>query len=203
MPAGAAVRTAMAAVLAACAALPAPGQEPPAPTPTPSPSPVTTPTPAPTPPPAASPLGADEIRARERMALIAVSTILQAEKAYAAVNGSFFDEIRCLSAPAECIPSYPADEAPFLDPGYPWLETRLGYARKFHPGPKAPAEQVARGRASPTSLTAFAFTVTPLVPGRTGGRAFCGDSSGRMCVRADGREPAVNDGRCEPCQKLQ
>ena len=58
-------------------------------------------------------------------------------------------------------------------------------------------------RASPTSLTAYAFTVSPLNPGRSGGRAFCGDSTGRMCVRLDGREPPVKDGRCEPCQKLQ
>jgi hypothetical protein len=41
------------------------------------------------------------------------------------------------------------------------------------------------------------------VPGRTGGRAFCGDTSGRMCMRADGREPPVKDGRCEPCRKLE
>ncbi|HEY7509633.1 MAG TPA: hypothetical protein VIG50_05230 [Vicinamibacteria bacterium] len=145
----------------------------------------------------------DEVRARERMALIAVSTVVQAGKAYAAVNGQLFDELRCFMAPAECIPNFPAEEAPFLDPTYPWLDTRLGYARKFHPGPKATPEQIARWRASPSSLTAFAFTVFPAVLGRSGGRAFCGDSSGRMCVRNDGREPLVRDGKCDPCQKLQ
>lgn len=145
----------------------------------------------------------EEVRARERMALIAVSTVAQAEKAYAAVNGGYFDEMRCLTVPANCIPNYPAAEAPFLDPDHPWLEARLGYARKFHPGPKATPEQVARARASPTSLTSFAFTVFPVAPGRTGGRAFCADSSGRLCVRHDGREPPVKDGRCDPCRKLQ
>src|SRR5918995_137651 len=140
--------------------------------------------PSPT-PEAAAALAPEEIRARERMALLALSTVLQAQKAYAAQNGSYFDEFRCLTAPAECVPAFAADGAPFLDPSYPWLQPRLGYARKFHPGPKATADQVARARASPTSLTAFAFTATPLHPGRTGGRAFCGDSSGRMCMRAD------------------
>ena len=185
-------RNAGAALGAAMIAVPLLAQSPPSPTPTPSPSPS----------PVADKLSPEEIKARERMALIAVSTIVQAEKAYAAVNSALFDEMRCLTAPAECIPNFPATEAPFLDPGHPWLEPRLGYARKFHPGPRAPAEQVARGRASPTSLTAFAFTVSPIVPGRTGGRAFCGDSGGRMCMRPDGREPPVKDGRCDPCQKL-
>jgi hypothetical protein len=190
-------RNAGAALGAAMVAVPLLAQSPPSPTPSPTPSP------SPSPPAAAEKLSLEEVKARERMALIAISAIVQAEKAYAAVNSALFDEVRCLTAPAECIPNYPATEAPFLDPGFPWLEPRLGYARNFHPGPKAPAEQVARGRASPTSLTSFAFTVFPIVPGRTGGRAFCGDSGGRMCMRLDGREPPVKDGRCEPCQKLQ
>ena len=182
-------RAAGVALGAAAIAVPLFAQAPPSPTPSPS--------------PVADKISLEEIKTRERLALIAISTIVQAEKAYAAVNSTFFDEIRCLTAPAQCIPNYPDTEAPFLDPGYPWLDAKLGYARKFHPGPKAPAEQVARGRASPTSLTAFAFTVSPMVPGRTGGRAFCGDSGGRMCMRLDGREPPVKDGRCDPCLKLQ
>ena len=137
------------------------------------------------------------------MALLALSTLMQAEKAYAARNGLLFDELRCLVAPAGCIPGFPAEDAPFLDPTYPWLEPRLGYARKLHAGPRATPDQIARASASPSSLTAVAFTLTPLVPGKTGGRAFCGDTSGRMCVSADGREPPVKDGRCEPCRKLQ
>ena len=159
-----------------------------------------TPTPSPSP---EAPLPEEEVRARERMALLSISTVLQAQKAYAAENGALFDEFRCLTAPRDCRPALPADAAPFLDPTYEWLEPKLGYARKFHPGPKATAEQVTRARASATSLTAFAFTATPIQAGRTGGRAFCGDSTGRVCMRLDGREPTVKEGRCEPCLKLQ
>ena len=72
--------------------------------------------------------------------------------------------------------------APFLDPTYAWLEPRLGYIRKFHPGPKVEPDAIAKVKASPSSLRAFAFTATPVKPGVTGGRAFCGDSGGRMCM---------------------
>jgi hypothetical protein len=161
--------------------------------------------PVPTPSPAAveTPLSPEKMKERERAVLLTVSTVLLGQRTYAAANGSFFDEVACLTNPAACIPGFPADGAPFLDPSYPWLEPRLGYERKFHAGPKADPSAIAKAKASPSSLRAFAFTVSPLRPGVTGGRAFCGDSGGRMCMTADGREPPVKDGRCEPCQKLQ
>src|SRR5262245_57528023 len=106
----ASLRTAVAALLAALSSSLAP--QAPAPTPSPAPSPER--------------VSAEDIRARERMALIALSTLMQAEKAYGARNGGLFDEVRCLVAPAGCIPGFPADEAAFLDPTYPWLEPRLG-----------------------------------------------------------------------------
>jgi hypothetical protein len=173
-----------------------------------SPSPAVSP-PAVSPPAASPPadesakLGPEEIRARERMILVAISSVLHAERGYAAANGSFFDEVRCLTQPGQCLPAFPADGTPFLDPTYPWLEPRLGYTRTFHPGPRPTAEEIARVGASPTSLKAFAFTAAPLRPGETGTRAFCGDSGGRMCFTPKGTEPPVKEGRCEPCQKLQ
>ena len=90
-----------------------------------------------------------------------------------------------------------------LDPTYAWLEPRLGYSRAFHPGPKADPAAISRAGASPSSLRAFAFTATPVTPGVSGGRAFCGDSTGRMCMTKNGSPPPVKDGRCEPCQKIQ
>lgn len=160
--------------------------------------------PAPAPSPSVeAPLTPEKMRERERAVLLTVSTVTLAQRTYAASNGSFFDRIECLVQPGTCIPGIPADSAPFLDPTYPWLEPRLGYARRFHPGPPAAPAAIARAHASPSSLTAYAFTATPLQPGVTGGRAFCGDSGGRLCMTADGREPPVKDGRCEPCQKLQ
>jgi hypothetical protein len=154
-------------------------------------------------PPAEDALTPDQMRRREATVIATVSTVVFAEKQYAAENGSFFDEIRCLTAPAGCIPGLDANAAPFLDPTYPWLEPRLGYHRAFHAGPRADPAAVARAKASPSSLRAFAFTATPVKPGVSGGRAFCADSTGRMCMTKDGSAPPVRDGRCEPCQRIQ
>jgi hypothetical protein len=176
-----------------------PAQEAP-PAATPAPAPATS---APAPEAPEVPLTPQQIKDRERNVLLTVSTVLLGQRTYASYNASFFDEIACVTNPAACIPGFAPDGAPFLDPTYAWLEPRLGYARKFHPGQKVDPETIAKAKASPSSLRAFAFTATPVKPGVTGGRAFCGDSGGRMCMTADGREPPVKDGRCDPCQKLQ
>jgi hypothetical protein len=164
-----------------------------------TPAPVSAPAPPPpaTPPPQMTP---DQIRSRERMALVSLSTVVQAQQSYSAMNQGLFDSITCLTQPAQCIPGQ-KDATPVLDPGYHWLEPRLGYVMRFHPGPSASPDQVRRG-ASASSVVAFAATVIPQFPGRTGGRAFCADSAGRMCF-TDGSAPPVKDGRCEPCKKLQ
>jgi len=173
---------------------PPPAVAPSAPVPAaPSPSPS-----APAPPAA---LTADKIRSRERMALVSLSTVVQAEKSYAAMNQALFDSMMCLMRPGECIPGL-TDATPVLDPGYHWLEPRLGYVMRFHPGPGATPEEIRSSGASPSSIKSFAVTLTPEHPGLTGGRAFCGDSSGKMCF-TDGSAPPVKDGRCEPCKKLQ
>jgi hypothetical protein len=154
-------------------------------------------------PPAEDSLTPDQMRHREMTVMATVSTVVFAQKQYAGENGSFFDEIRCLTDPVKCIPGLDANAAPFLDPTYAWLEPRLGYNRAFHPGPRADPAAIALAKASPSSLRAFAFTVTPVKPGVSGGRAFCADSTGRMCMTKDGSAPPVKDGRCEPCQKIQ
>jgi hypothetical protein len=146
---------------------------------------------------------ADDVRQVERNVMIWISTIVSAQKAYAAANGGFFDEVKCLQQPSACIAGFPAEEAPFLDPGYDWLAPSLGYSRRFHAGPAPSADEIARKRASASSLKAFAFTAAPLVRGQPAGRGFCGDSGGRMCATPDGAEPPVKEGRCEPCRKLQ
>jgi hypothetical protein len=158
---------------------------------------------APDVPPAEDVLDAEQMRRRESTVVATVSTVVFAEKQYAAANGSFFDEIACLTDPAKCIPGFDAAGAPFLDPTYAWLEPRLGYHRAFHGGPRADAAAIARANASPSSLRAFAFTATPVKPGVSGRRAFCADSAGRMCMTKDGSPPPVRNGACDPCQKIQ
>jgi len=154
-------------------------------------------------PPAEDLLDAEQMRRRESTVVATVSTIVFAEKQYAAANGSFFDEIGCLTDPVKCIPGFDAGAAPFLDPTYAWLEPRLGYNRAFHAGPRADPAAIAKAKASPSSLRAFAFTATPVKPGVSGKRAFCADSTGRMCMTKDGSAPPVRNGACEPCQKIQ
>lgn len=207
------VSCALAATASAQSPSPAPSSEaPPFPSPNPSPTAVpseATPAPppatlaTPTPPPAPpAPLSVDQIKTRERMALLSVSTVVMAQKTYATLNRSLYDSMTCLMQPGRCIPGLAADAAPVLDPGYQWLEPRLGYVMRFHPGPAAAPDEIRRNRASPSSIKSFAVTMVPQYPGRTGGRAFCGDSGGRMCY-TDGAPPPVRDGRCEPCSKLQ
>jgi hypothetical protein len=155
----------------------------------------------PEPPPEAA--SADEIKSRERMVLLGISTVLMAEKMYAAANGSYYGEIKCLTRPSDCIPGHDPNAATFLDPTYDWLDTRLGYVRKFYAGPTVPEDLIKRQRAAPASFASFAFTATPAKPGVTGRRAFCADSTGKICFSPDGREPPVRNGRCDPCKRLE
>ena len=155
------------------------------------------------PPPPGKP-DPEEIRARERMVILEVRTIVMAAKGYAKANRNFVDELRCLGRPEECIPDYPRDAPAFIDPTYDFLRTWLGYERKFHPGPRASEAEIQAARASATSLRSFAYTAVPEMPGETGFRAFCGDSAGRMCFTADGSAPEVKDGRCQKsCKELK
>jgi hypothetical protein len=147
---------------------------------------------------------AEALRGRDRTALLDVRTVMLAEKFFAARNGGLFGPFECLTRPETCLPDFPAEEAPFLDPTHDWLATRLGYARTFHPGPKAGADDVRKARAVAASLKGFAFTAVPVKAGESGLRAFCGDSTGKICVTDDGSPPGLRDGRCAPpCKELK
>ena len=155
-----------------------------------------------TPAQAPAPPTADQARGQERAAILSVQTVLLAGRSYAASNGGLFDQLRCFGEPWSCIPGYPQDGASFLDPTYDWLQSRLGYARAFHPGPAATPDEIARAKASPSSLKAFAYTATPLRQD-LGQRGLCGDSKGRLCMTTDGSQPPVKNGLCDPCRKLE
>src|SRR4249920_341578 len=147
---------------------------------------------------------AETLRSRDRMVLLDVRTVLMAARQFASRNGGYFGELRCLTAPESCRPDFPKEEGPLLDPTHDWLATRLGYVRKFHPGPLVDEETGLRDGAATGSLKAFAFTVAPETPGQTGLRSFCGDSTGKVCAVASGAEPTVKEGRCRPpCQELK
>jgi hypothetical protein len=128
---------------------------------------------------------------------------MSAEHAYASANGGYFDHPSCLAAPARCIPGYPAANPVFIDGALSRLEPALGYTFQFHSGPAPSPGDVERARASKSSLTAFALVALPL-PGSSQRRAFCGDSSGRVCVGGEGTMPEVREGRCpDTCETLR
>jgi type IV pilus assembly protein PilA len=116
------------------------------------------------------------VSANEAAALGDVRDVIRAEAAYQAENGGYFDRLECLAAPATCIPGHH---------GASLIADRLlstgedqGYRRVFHPGPRA---EPVPPKASPTSLMAFAYVATPISPGKSGVRTFCGDGTGVIC----------------------
>ncbi len=135
---------------------------------------------------------ASRISAYEASAVGDIRSVISGEMAYAMANEGFYDELRCLAAPTSCLPAYPKTPPPFLNESELQGE-RFGYRRTFHPGAKAPR----KAKASPSSLTAFAFTAVPLKPGETGHRGICGDASGRLCFTPDGTLPKVVGGECD------
>jgi prepilin-type N-terminal cleavage/methylation domain-containing protein len=114
-------------------------------------------------------------------------TVHSAETAYNGSNGGFYESaLTCLSRPGGCIPGMPANAPSFLDKLMATQAPKSGYARRAIefgvPPPITPD-------ISPTSVTAFVYVATPLGQGQTGVRGFGIDSSGRICVTADGTVP--------------
>jgi hypothetical protein len=124
-------------------------------------------------------------------------TVIAAQTAYAGANGGFYDSrLQCLNEPSACIPGYPPNAPTFLDSALASLQTKSGYKRFLYAGPPASREDVAKLRASATSVQGFAYVAVPAEPGKTGLRAFCGDASGIVCFTPDGAMPKIVDGRC-------
>jgi hypothetical protein len=137
------------------------------------------------------------VRQDETVILTDMRKIQSAEGAYEATM-SFYGSLECLAVPTDCIKGYPSGH-PFLSKTLANLVPENGYSRQFFPGPAAPRTALW----SPGSLRAWAYTATPIRDGR-GRKAFCADSSGRICAGVDGRAPAVTDGQCiTPCDRVQ
>jgi hypothetical protein len=128
-----------------------------------------------------------------------IRTLMSAEAAYRQEAGGHYGTLECLAAPATCVSGYSGPT--FLDSTLASGVSKSGYHRMFHPGP------VVRGPASPpppVRLERWAYTAVPVVPGQTGTRGFCGDSSGRICFTNDGSAPTVVNGACDPdCRELR
>jgi hypothetical protein len=60
-----------------------------------------------------------------------------------------------------------------------------------------------RARASASSLVSYAYVAVSLALEKARVRAFCGDSTGRICHAPEGRVPRIEDGRCAaPCETM-
>lgn len=121
--------------------------------------------------------------ANEAAAIGDLRALVSGQHAYATANGGFFDaEWSCLAAPAGCVPGHSGE--PFIAPELT-VTPKSGYVRELHAGQRFAAGAAPAG-VSPSSTNAFVFVAYPAAAGRTGVRAFCADSSGRMCAAADG-----------------
>ena len=137
------------------------------------------------------------VSANEAATIGDIRTVISAEAAYQSVSGGFYGPPECLGRPSECLPQYSGPT--FLDSTLASGATKSGYRRTFHAGAAASAAPSAPGVPAATGgLETFAYTAVPVEPGKTGVRGFCGDSTGRVCFTADGSEPAVVGGGCDP-----
>lgn len=129
--------------------------------------------------------------ANESAAIGDIRMLISAEMAYAIDNGGFYDRPECLQEPTTCRPGYAG--ASFL--GAPLISPKNGYARTFHAGEPAGADEIRSANASPSSVRSFAYVAVP-VDSSQGTRGFCGDSTGRVCATTGGSAPEVAGGLC-------
>lgn len=142
------------------------------------------------------------VSANEAATIGDIRTVISAEAAYQSASGGYYGPLECMAAPTTCLPAYSGPT--FLDPELASATVKNGYRRTFHPG-AAVSTNTPLGVPAPTRrLESFAYTAVPAERGRTGTRGFCGDSTGRICYTADGSEPAVAGGACDPgCPDLR
>jgi type IV pilus assembly protein PilA len=143
------------------------------------------------------------ISANEAATIGDTRAVISAQVAYSTANSQQYDTIECLITPSSCIPGYAATSPTFLDATFA-NPTRHGYSFQLVPGPAPSAADFDAARASPTSLTSFAYVATPVSQNRTGVRSFCGDATGRICVNRDGSHFQVENGLCPAdCENLR
>lgn len=136
------------------------------------------------------------VPANEASVLADLRAVVEAQRAYARANGGYFDDLECLSRPAECIPGYPPDGAPFLAGPFPPVKS--GYEREFVPGTPPARSDVAFANLSPSSMLSYVYLAHPVTIGVTGTRSFCADYTGRICVSEDGAPMGIVNGQCDP-----
>jgi type IV pilus assembly protein PilA len=132
--------------------------------------------------------------ANESGAIGDVRTMISAQASYASANGGYYDRLECLAQPQRCVPGSSAPSQAFIDAPMASTSVRRGYEFALHLGPAAPQENTSP--VSPSSVTSFAYVAVPVVAGRTGQRAFCGDETGVVRSAPSGIAPTILGGRC-------
>jgi prepilin-type N-terminal cleavage/methylation domain-containing protein len=132
------------------------------------------------------------VSANEAATVGDIRTVISAQAAYQSSNGSWYEKnFVCLNNPfTGCIPSYPSTSPTFLDSQLASLAPKSGYARTFEGGSTPPATAIG-AIASPTSVTSYVYSATPVSQGQTGVRGFAGDHSGVLCFNPTGVLPAT------------
>jgi Zn-dependent protease with chaperone function/type II secretory pathway pseudopilin PulG len=119
------------------------------------------------------------ISANESGALGDARVVVEAEEAYRKASGGTYGSKECLEKPAACIKGY---QGPAMLSALTASATKSGYTRSLS------LDEGGEG---------FTFVAVPMVPGRTGVRAFCADSDGTICWTRDGSDATGEDGRCD------
>jgi hypothetical protein len=133
------------------------------------------------------------VSANDSMAIGDIRTVISAEAAYQSSAQGAYGSLTCLAKPGTCLKGYKGPS--FLDEELASARDKGGYKRAFHPGP--PGKQ-------PGGYDGFAYTATPLEPGKTGTRSFCGDASGRICFDPNGAAILPTRGACpQSCTTLR
>ncbi len=125
-----------------------------------------------------------------------VRTVLSCESHFQEVAGGLYGDPACLVTPSDCIRGYQGP--PMIDPRVVVDgRAKRSYHREFH---CVPARNVTP---KPTGNLCehYAFTVWPWNP-RQYFSAFCGDDTGVIRVRQDGRAPKVINGNCDPSEEF-
>jgi hypothetical protein len=120
-----------------------------------------------------------------------IQAIHDAQVNYVVENG-YYDSLECLLQ-ASCIPGTPYPPR-YLSPDVLRSTQMTGYRFQMIAGPRAHAR--AAEPMSPTATTSYAMVATPRGEHGKPLRSFCGDATGHIYYRLDGKPPLVEGGRC-------
>ena len=131
------------------------------------------------------------VSANEAATVGDIRTVISAQATYASTNGGWYEGVlECLHEPwTGCIPNYPSNSPTFLDSNLANEMAKSGYVRWFESGAPPAATALNLRISSPSSVTSYVYSATPVSGGQTGVRGFAGDHSGVLCFSTDGVPP--------------